>query len=280
MTNVQIYQRPTSMEDAWDLLKQGGNSAKLVSGGVDVALFAPPRITTLIDLTLISDRSIELQDDGLVIGAGATLTELLESPLVGEYAGGIVSHMLRQVASPLLRNAATLAGALASIHPWSDVITLFLALDARVTLYEGEVRSVSFEELLEQRGIIDRSIITDISLPVHAEQTLAGFEKFVRTGFDVGMLNCACCLTISERGCQNVRIVCGGTPAIGQRLEEVESVLTGVNLDHEVIESAAKLAAETLPARDDVRAGAEYRRILAAAGVRRCLMRIAQRIGG
>ena len=279
MTNVQTYQRPTSVEEAWRLLKEGGESAKLVGGGVDVALFAPPRISTLIDLALISSRTIELRDDELVIGAGVTLTELLESPSTGEYLGGVVVNTLRQVASPLLRNAATVGGALAGTHPWSDVITLFLCLGACVRQYASELRNVSLEELLEQRGIIGRSIITEVVLPVPVERTFASFEKFVRTGFDVGMLNCACRLTINDTGCEGVRIVFGGTPDIGHRLEVVEKALTGKKLDRAVIESAAELAAQVIPVRDDVRASADYRRVLAAAGVRRCLMRIAQRVG-
>ncbi len=279
MTNVQAYQRPTSMEEAWRLLKEGGESAKLLGGGVDVALFAPPRVSTLIDVSMFVNRTIELRDDELVIGAGVTLTELLESPLTGDYSGGIVIDTLRQVASPLLRNAATVGGALAGTHPWSDVITLFLCLGACVTQYAGELRSVSLEELLEQRGIIDRSIITKVVLPVPVGRTFASFEKFIRTGFDVGMLNCACRLTITDSGCEGVRIVFGGTPDIGHRLEVVEKALTGKELDRAAIESAAELAAEVIPARDDMRASAGYRRTLAAAGVRRCLMRIAQRAG-
>lgn len=279
MTNVQAYQRPTSMEEAWRLLKEGGESAKLLGGGVDVALFAPPRVSTLIDVSMFVNRTIELRDDELVVGAGVTLTELLESPLTGDYSGGIVIDTLRQVASPLLRNAATVGGALAGTHPWSDVITLFLCLGACVTQYAGELRSVSLEELLEQRGIIDRSIITEVALPVPVGRTFASFEKFIRTGFDVGMLNCACRLTITDSGCEGVRIVFGGTPDIGHRLEVVEKALTGKELDRAAIESAAELAAEVIPARDDMRDSADYRRTLAAAGVRRCLMRIAQRAG-
>ena len=279
MTNVQTYQRPMSVEEAWRLLKEGGESAKLVGGGVDVGLFAPPRISTLIDLTLISNRTIELANDKLVIGAGVTLTELLESPLSGRYLDGVVIDTLRQVASPLLRNAATVGGALAGTHPWSDVITLFLCLGACVTQYAGELRSVSLEELLGQRGMIDRSIITEVMLPVPVERTFSSFEKSVRTGFDVGMLNCACRLTISTNGCEGVRIVFGGTPDIGHRLEVVEKALTGKKLNRAAIESAGELASEVIPARDDVRASADYRRTLAAAGVRRCLMRIMQKAG-
>ena len=201
VTSVQTYQRPSSIEEAWRLLNEGGKSAKLVGGGVDVALFAPPEIITLIDLADLPNRSIEMRNGELVMGAGMTLTELLESPLTASYLDGIVVTMLRQVASPLLRNAASVGGALASTHPWSDVITLFLALGARVTQYAGRLQTRSLDELLEGRGIIDRAIITEVILPVPADRTYVSFEKFVRTGFDVGMLNCACRLTMGdERG--------------------------------------------------------------------------------
>ncbi|MCK4570416.1 FAD binding domain-containing protein [Candidatus Bipolaricaulota bacterium] len=279
MTSVQTYQRPSSIEEAWRLLNEGGKSAKLVGGGVDVALFAPPEIIMLIDLADLPNRSIEMRDGELVMGAGVTLTELLESPLTAGYLDGIVATMLRQVASPLLRNAASVGGALASTHPWSDVITLFLALGARVTQYAGRLQTVLLDELLEGRGIIDRAIITEVILPVPADRTYVSFEKFVRTGFDVGMLNCACRLTMGDDGCEDVRIVFGGTPDIGHRLEAVENAVNEERLDQAAIESAAVLASEVIPARDDVRASADYRRVLAAVGIRRCFTRIAQRAG-
>jgi len=279
VTSVHTYQRPSSIEEAWSLLSENGKSAKLVGGGVDVALFTPPEVTTLIDLTLLGNRSIEMRDGELILGAGATLTELLESPVVDSYLEGIVVHMLRQVASPLLRNVSTLGGSLASTHPWSDVITLFLALDARVTQYAGQEQTTNLEDLMKHRGTIDRAIITKVILPATANHTYASFESFVRTEFDVGMLNCACRLTLGDDGCSDSRIVFGGTPDIGQRINTVEDALNGKGLTADVIGATAELAAEAIPARDDVRASADYRRVLAGAGVRRCLNRIAQKVG-
>lgn len=279
MTSVQIYQRPSSIEEAWSLLSENGKSARLVGGGIDVALFTPPEVNTLIDLTLLDHRSIEMRDSELILGAGVTLTEMLESPVVSSYLGGVVATMLRQVASPLLRNVATLGGSLASTHPWSDVITLFLALDARVTQYAGQEQTTTLEGLIENRGTIDRAIITKVILPATASHTYASFETFVRTEFDVGMLNCACRLTLGDDGCSDGRIVFGGTPDIGHRINTVEDALNGKMLTTDVIEAAAELAAEAIPARDDVRASADYRRVLAEAGTRRCLHRIAQRVG-
>lgn len=279
MTSVQTYKRPSSVEEAWSLLNEKGKSAKLVGGGIDVALSISPEITTLIDVTLLPHRSIQMRDGDLVLGAGVTLTEMLESPAVASYLDGIVVSMLRQVASPLLRNVATVAGALASTHPWSDVITLFLALDAQVNRYDGQMKTAPLEELLKQRGTMDRAIITEVILPAVAKPTYASFEAFVRTEFDVAMLNCSCRLTIDGGTCSDSRVVVGGTPDIGQRVKTVEDALNGKTLTAEAIEAMAELASESVPARDDMRASADYRRVLAAAGVRRCLHRIVQRAG-
>ncbi len=280
MSNIKTYQRPASLEDAWRLLSEEGKTAKLVGGAVDVGLFAPPEVATLIDLSHLLSTSVESRDGGgLVIGAGVTLTELLESPQAQAYGGGILVTMLRQVASPLLRNAATLGGALASTHPWSDVITLLLALDAQVRRYSGHPEEAALETLLESRGTMDRVIISEVSLPRLEERTYIDFEKFVRTGFDVGMLNCACRMSLSDDGCANVRVVLGGTPDIARRSPDVEAAIAGTSLTASDIEKAAAVASESIPARDDVRASGAYRRILAKAGVRRCLQRMAQKAG-
>lgn len=279
MTSVQTYQRPSTIEDAWRLLAEKGKSAKLVGGGVDVALFIPPEITTLIDLSLLPHRSIQMRDGNLVLGAGATLTEILESPIVSDYLDGIIVQVMRQVASPLLRNVATIGGSIASAHPWSDIIPLLLALDAQVTAYAGQSTTTSLEDLMTRRGTIDRAIITQIILPEPAAGTAVSFEQFVRAAIDVSMLNCACRAVVADGTCRDVRIVFGGMPGMAQRIAAVEEALTGKRLDPAVIASVAEVSGKAIPARDDVRASADYRRVLASAGIRRCLHRIMKRAG-
>jgi putative selenate reductase FAD-binding subunit len=278
LTNLQTYERPARVEDAWDLLSSGGKHAKLVGGGVDLALFVPPDVTTLIDVSRLGDRSVRFTEGGLVIGASVTLTSLLESAEAEAYMDGILVTVLRQVASPLLRNVATVAGSIAGTHPWSDVITLFLALNAQVTRYAGQSETVALEELLRARGTIDRAVITEVTLPTMPDRTFVSYEKFVRTGFDIGMLNCAYLLTAADHGCEGVRVVFGGTPEMAHRVEALESALDGASLTDETIDSVATLASEAVPVRDDVRASAWYRAVLAGAGTRRCVTRIARKV--
>jgi CO/xanthine dehydrogenase FAD-binding subunit len=277
VANVEKYVRPGSLEEAWQLLREGGASARPIGGGVDLALFVPREVTTLVDVSALSPHCLEESGGVFEIGAGVTLTELAECPMAENYAGGFLVEVLHRVASPLLRNLATVGGTLASAHPWSDVIPAFIALGAEVDLYDGETRTIPLEDLVADRAAAAGALITTVRLPAVAGAASAAFEKFVRTGFDVGMLNCACFASFDGGACAAARIAIGGTPEMAKRVPEAESVIVGEALDEDVIEAAAKRAAETIPARDDQRASGAYRRVLAASGVRRCLARIAQR---
>jgi putative selenate reductase FAD-binding subunit len=278
--NIQAVHRPKSLDEAWELLERGGKAARLLGGGVDLAWLSPAGVEMLIDLSLVGPRGIATENGELHIGAGTTLTEILEWGGTTYALQGLLRTVLRRVASPLQRNLATLGGAIAGAHPWSDVISLMLALDARVIRYAGESDVRPIEELLASRGRRDRAILTEVILPAAATGSDAAFAKFSRTGFDIGLLNCICRVTVTGETCSDVRVVMGGTPSIAQRLGAVEGFLDGQPLCNDRIEGAARMASKEIPARDDLRASATYRRELARVGVRRCLATIQHRMEG
>lgn len=275
-TNTKQYLKPVSLDEAWRLMKDHGSKGKLVGGGIDVVLYGPPETEALIDVTGLGLGVIEGGKDVLGIGATATLTELLEHPATADLHSGILREVLVCVASPLLRNLATVGGAVASVHPWSDVIAVLLSLDASAVCYEeGKEIEFPLEQLLENRERLHNTLIIQVRLPRAAR--FAAFEKFARTGFDVGMLNCAVSVIPDGQVCNTVRMVFGGTPAIAKRLRSAEEHLEGKPLTESTIEETAQVAANALDVRDDLRASASYRRDLAAVGTRRCLKRVAER---
>jgi len=280
VTNVQAYRRPSSLEEAWNLLREGGKAAKPVGGGIDVGLYLPSEITTLVDLARLPLAYVREEEGALVIGAGTTMTELLEDRRAQDYLDGILTEVLLQVASPLLRNLATVGGTLASRHPWSDVIPLFLVFDAGVELFDGASRWVRMEDFVARRRDANRGLITAVRLPVSSRDAAAAFTSFTRTGFDVAILNCACYVSALAGTCEEARIALGGTPDIARRLSSVEETLNGGRFEPSSIETAAARAAETIEVRDDRRASAGYRRKLASVAVRRCLSQIADRLKG
>lgn len=276
---IERVLRPQSIEEAWHSRLEDSGSSRFLAGGVDLVLYAPPSVTTLIDLSGLGLGGVRREGDDLVIGAMATITEVLEAPESAAAARGFLSDVLRKVASPLQRNVATIGGAVVRAHPWSDVVTGLLALDARLDVFDGQMRSFHLELAREERGE-PFPLVLSVRLPGAFGKVEAAFEKFSRVAFDVAILNCACSLRCESGICHDVRVVVGGTPAVARRLSSAEAVLAAGRMTSATIDATAQAAAEEVDARDDRRATSTYRRTLTAVGVRRCLEAIARRGGG
>ncbi|HEX9977617.1 MAG TPA: FAD binding domain-containing protein [Acidimicrobiia bacterium] len=276
IANVSAFLRPTDLETAFAAVTNG---AIPVSGGTDVILHQPATPTSLVDLTALPMSGISPTDGAITIGATATLSQMLEHPGLAVAANGVIAEMLRAVGSPLLRNRATIGGHLARGR-LSDVIPVLLALDAGVSWYDGTHRDGTLAEFYASATHRTRMIITAVTIPAPHRPSAAAFRRFSRTAFDLPILNCACRVDLADDGIliAAARVVVGETPALAASVADAELVLRGHPLVPSAIASAAAVAAAEIPARDDDRASAEYRRALAEVLVRRCLTEIGTRL--
>lgn len=267
LTGITAYLRPATLEEALALLGEG---ALAVGGGTDVIRHPHTGVTTLVDLGALPLRYIR-QDRGFAVGATATLTDMLEHRGLAAHLDGVVAGMLGGVGSPLLRNAATIGGHLARGR-YSDVVPVLLALDAGITLFDGSEHTVPLAAYYQEGLHRGRSLITEVGIPAAGADTAAAFLKFTRTSFDFALLNCAVRVRRDAAGTvTECRVAVGETPGLGTLIDPAADRLLGHALDDEHIEAAAAVAAAAIPAQDDQRASAEYRRALCRVGVRRCL---------
>ena len=112
MPHFELFQ-PVSLEDVFDLTDRFGDGSWPLAGGLDsLNSFKDrsKRIEAAIDLAGIAElQGIRETEDGIEIGAMATLTEIERNPVIQErYA--VLADAVRQVASPQIRNAGTLGG--------------------------------------------------------------------------------------------------------------------------------------------------------------------------
>lgn len=267
LAGITTYLRPPTLSEAYAALGEG---AIPVSGGTDAILHAPSGTTTLVDLTGLPLRYIR-HEGGFAVGATTTLTEILEHSGLARHMNGVIPEMLRQVGSPLLRNAATIGGHLARGR-FSDVVPVLLALDASLTYYDGTEHTVPLSRFYGEGLHRNRVLITEVTIPPAAPHSAASFLKLSRTAFDMAQLNCAIVVTLSRGGLvTSCRIVVGETPALGAAVAEAERALEGRTLEDDTIAAVAAAAAAAIPAGSDQRASAEYRRALCSVAVRRCL---------
>lgn len=105
----------TSVADAAAALADGGPSAMLLAGGTDVIPAMKRRQQSpelLVSLRRVEElRGITMNGD-LAIGAMTTLSDVVRDPLV-RLAHNALFRAAAQVATPLIRNSATLGGNLA-----------------------------------------------------------------------------------------------------------------------------------------------------------------------
>jgi len=279
LEHVKAVIRPSGLDQAWEEKQKLGRQARFLGGGVDLAVFAPSSIEALIDLRDLGLSTIAFDEGEMIIGATATMAEIMESPEAGRCGGGLLVDVLRQVASPLQRNIATFGGTLGSAHPWSDVIPALLVLDARIGVFDGAARVVSTEEYLAGRRERMAPLVTSVRIP--SEPALgASFITFGRSAFDVGILNCACAVAQEEDRLKRVRIAVGGTPALARRLKRTEQAIEGSSLDSIPFTEIDPTVADEIDVRDDRRASAAYRRTLACVAVRRGIQKAVERMNG
>jgi carbon-monoxide dehydrogenase medium subunit len=280
LTHLHSYARPTDLESAVELIREGGRGTRVMAAGTDLILSGSDEITGLVDLGGLALSYIEDRGGAVAIGAMTTLTELLEHPAAAAYLDGVVPEMLRRVGSPLLRNVATVGGNLVRRQPWSDVIPLFRALGASMTLFDGEDRSGPIDDLYAEAAHLTGTILTEVVLPRQPAGTAAAFWKFTRSAVDIATLNCAALIQAQESGCVRARVFVGATPRLAAAVPSAEAALVGTDLSASAIAAAARAAADEVSTGDDLRATAAYRTRLVSVGVTRCLEKAQERLEG
>jgi len=112
MTGFELYQ-PSDVESAVDLAAEHGERGWLLAGGQDSLNWFKDRAKSpevIIDLEGVAGlRGIEEVDGALRIGAMTTLNEVETNPLIRQRFG-LLAAAASKVASPQIRNIATLGG--------------------------------------------------------------------------------------------------------------------------------------------------------------------------
>jgi len=272
------YHRPTSLEEVLGLLRQYGDEAKLMGGGVGLIAFMKERLMSpahVIDVKEV--KEFKLLDDitgrGLSIGAAVTLSELLEGGVLKkDYT--VLHEALSKVADPMIRRRATLVGNLCEAIPWVDSPPPLIALDATVSVAGPDGRrSVPVSGFI--RGPVDidlgpSEIVTAVEIP-QAKGSHSAFEKFTG-GSEFSLASVAVVMSNGGRN-RRARAVYGSVNSTPIRSAEVEEAIKdGISLRS--IRKAAEVASEKVECVDDVLATAAYRRHLLKVITTRVLRRM------
>ena len=271
---------PKALPEALELLAEGAPDVTPIAGGTGLLVDMRAglrRPGVLMDLAGLDELGAIRRDDGhVVVGAGVTVAELLDDPLIAQHAP-VLRQGAEVFANPLVRNRATVGGNLVYASPAADTAPPLLVLGAEVELVSQDgSRRVPLEEFItgvRQTTCCRNELLASVRWPVPPPNAAAAFRKLaLRKADAISVVSVA--VMIQRDGqdrCADVRIAMGAVAPTPLRAHAAEDLLRGQSPTPAAIAEAAHLAADATCCVDDVRASAAYRKRVTDALVRRLL---------
>src|SRR5215468_3028729 len=171
-----VYYHPSSLDEARELALEEG--AMLLAGGQTLLRDmkrSGHAAASLIDITGVVPKHIELYESAISIGAGATHAEVAGSAVLREHLP-VLAALVEHIGDPAVRNRGTLGGALAANEPAGDYPAACLALDATIQTTARRVAAVEFFRGRGRTALEPGEIVTGATFPVIGQ---AAYIKFL-----------------------------------------------------------------------------------------------------
>ena len=274
------YHAPTSLDQVFDLLDKYGDDSRVMAGGTALVIQMKQRLSQpghVIGMRRVGSlNAIESTPEGLRIGALCTQRQIENSELVGKEVP-LVADTFRKVATPRIRNMATIGGGLVNGDPNQDPPPSLIALGASavMTSKSGD-RVVLLEEFFidyYETDVQPGEILTSVMVPHAPAGSGSVYLKFLpRTADDYGTVNVAAVVSKEQDGmCKDVRIVLGAAGVTPIRAKDAEDALRGKPLTDENIRAAAVLVKDAVDPLEDFRGSADYKTDMAEVFARRAV---------
>ena len=176
-----------------------------------------------------------------------TLRQLELHEGLATYTQGAMKEALRHIVGVQFRNLATVGGSVFGRFGFSDVLTILMALDAKVELYKGGIIDVSeFAKLPYDRDILVRVIIPK-------QELTCGYASVRIAKTDFPVLTCAAAKTPA-----GIQIAVGARPAKAALVRDEQGLLRE-GITQAGVKAFAAYAANVLPTESNPRGSAAYR---------------------
>jgi carbon-monoxide dehydrogenase medium subunit len=275
--NIPKWLAPTSLEEALALRARLGDEATVLAGGTFIGILMNQNILTpqiLLSLRNVSELSFIEAEEGdgkaapLRIGAMTTHRAVERSPLIRQN-WSILAYTFSLVASPRVRNQATVGGVLADADYASDPPALLEALDARIIArsVKGE-RQIPIEELITgyyETSLRPDELLVEVRIPQNAGRAV--YRKFRSRSSE----DRPCVAVAAAKVEGKLRVVVGAVADRPQYFPDICALADGEQLNRELATEIGRRYAESIDPIADSRGSATYRRRVIAVEVRRVL---------
>lgn len=282
------YAAPQSLEEALELLKVHGDSAKILAGGQSLMPLLNMRLArpeVVIDINRIPGLGEITEADGKVtVGALVRHRDLETSSLIQEKVP-LLALAAAQIGHLEIRNRGTAAGTVAHADPAAEIPAVLAALDGEILIQgSGGPRFVGWEDFFLTyltTTLEPTEILTGLRFAVSPRGAGAAFAEESRRHGDFALVGAAAEIHLDASGRILTALLAltgvGGTPF---RARSAEEILRGESPSPALFHRAADAVREGVEPDADTHASAEYRRHLAGVLAEEALVMALKRTGG
>ena len=223
------------------------------------------RKSTLLIFNLQEMKYMFEEDDFLHIGAGTSLEDIKDNDLTPE----LLVEAINIMASPAIRNMATLGGNIGNASPAGDSLPVLYVLNALIVLESIEaIREVPISDFIVgpgRKSIKSNEIIKEIRIPIK-QFTQTKFEKVGGRKADaISKISFAGAVEINNNIIQDFRVSFGAVGPTVVRKKSLENEIIGQTLAEAKldVENILKSYEPFITPINDQRSNKEYRKEVA-----------------
>lgn len=266
------YVRAQSLDEAYELYQKKPN---FVLGGMLWLKMKNKTLGTAIDLCDLGLDQIDEDENEFRIGAYETLRQIETHEALNAYTHGAIAESVRHIVGVQFRNVATVGGSIWGRFGFSDVMTIFRALGAKVQLHKAGIMDLDEFAALPRTT---RDVLVSVIVPKNAKGVVYLSQRNQSTDFPV--LTCA----VANRSGRYVAVI-GASPYMAEPVWDEDGILDGIadaktdsnaaltdnSENNAKIDKFAEYVAEHIRFGSNIRAGAEYREIICRVLTRRAV---------
>lgn len=245
MITFQKYVKAQTLEEAYTLNQAKNNK---IIGGMLWARLGTVNYNTVIDLSALGLDQIEEDEEQFRIGAMVSLRTLEKHIGLNAYTNNAMRDAVKDIIGVQFRNLATVGGSIWGRFGFSDVLTIFLALDSYVELYKGG--AVSMEAFSKMK--YDKDVLTHIIIKKKPCQCVYDAVRIQRTDFPV--LTCAASMLDGK-----LQVAIGARPGKAKLFLDEEGMCKDGIQSEESIKAFATFLQNHVPTSGNTRGSKAYR---------------------
>ncbi|SHD75968.1 FAD binding domain-containing protein [Schnuerera ultunensis] len=276
------YVSPENIEEFLSIVKDCDKNTRILAGGTDVLTQLRRgviRAETLVNIKKIDSlNGICKENNHLKLGALTKIAEICIDKQVQE-SFPLLSDAARSLASPLIRNIATIGGNICNASPAGDMIPPLMCYDAKLTVFAQEgAKEYQIENFFNGPGITKMNsgdLLTKICI---SSQSGKFTHSFIKHGYRKSLeISTVCVATLIEldedNSIKDIRIALGSVAPCVFRLRDAEELIKQErSIEKKLLEKVADIAHEKSSPIDDIRGTKEYRSTVLKTLVKRSII--------